>query len=249
MDVLISSFTKYNKILHACLRNYDQLSPKINIRVITDSNDRFVPKNINLEYNIHENDIGWLSSIMQLLKTYDEDDYVILCMDDLMPISYMGNENLNAYIKFAIDHKVDSLKLYEPPSQRIFSSIDSNFSSIRSCIQDKYPISTMFSIFKVLFLKELLKKSNDAWDFEQNASKRIKKNSACFTAPCNIFDFSNIVIKGKVVESRLKGNENEDEDFILNKMSKIDLIKHFIIITISTLRTFSLKKLFKFLFH
>ncbi len=247
MDILIASFSKYNAVLSTCLNEFDKLNPNLNFRIITDSKLNFLPKKINCQITYLEKDQGWLKSILALLDDYDEDEQIILCMDDLLPKYFIGNEVLDAFIRLSKKEDFDSLKLYEPPSQRISSSIRSNFSEVRSCKNDRYPISTMFSIFKVSFLKEHLLNSSDAWDFEQNAITRIKNGSKCFSTPFNIIDFSNIVIKGSIVQKRL--DENYLKTFVLKNMSKFDLILHYLTIIFSTIKSFSFRNFLRFLFH
>ncbi len=247
MDILISSFSKYNEILHACLLEYDKINPELKFRVLTNARLEFTSKNLDLEVTYVDDDHGWLKSILILLEPYQEDDYVLLCMDDLMPLSFVGDEVLNAFIAFARSKNIDSLKLYEPPSQRISSSINSGFTRIERCDQDRYPISTMLSIFKVSFLRNLLKQSSDAWDFEQGAYPRIPLKSQCYTSPCNVFDFANLVIKGSVVKSRFKSHTPAGH--VLRNMSYFGYVRHYLIIFVSTYKSFSFGKLFKFLVH
>ena len=247
MDILISSFSKYNDVLHSCLIEYDKLNPDLSFRVISDAKIDFVPKNISLQFTYLDNDQGWLQSVLHLLEDYDETDHVILCMDDLMPLSFVGDEVLSAFVSFSKNKNIDSLKLYEPPNERIFSSINSGFSRIERCDQDRYPISTMLSIFKVSFLRTLLTQSSDAWDFERGASSRISSRSQCYTSPFNIFDFSNLVVKGRVVASRL--NSDMPVRYVLKNMSRSALMRYYVTIIFSTYKSFSLKKFFRFMVH
>ena len=247
MDILISSFSRYNEILRLCLLEYDKINPRLHFRVISDSTIDFSPKNISIEFNYLDSDQGWLKSVLLLLEDYDEKDHVMLCMDDLLPLSYIGDEVLSAFISYSKKNNIDSLKLYEPPSQRISSSINSSFSRIDRCNHDRYPISTMLSIFKVSFLRNLLIESSDAWDFEQGAFSRIAAQSKCYASPCNIFDFANLVIKGNVVAPRLKSSE--PANYVLMNMSRTALIKHYLIILSSAYKSFSIKRWFKFMVH
>tara|TARA_B100001057_G_C22861803_1_gene954830 strand:- start:2558 stop:3277 length:720 start_codon:yes stop_codon:yes gene_type:complete len=239
MKIVFCTFSKYVDIAKLTANSICNNFPNNQLHIITD--EVFETDNQINFFKLKE-DFGWVKNLETFLSELDSDEQIILTMDDLF---ITGSSPLlksiirNEYIK-----EYDSVRLYDPPNVRISSAIDSDFCNISNANNDRYPISCMFCIFKVSFLRHLLKDEIDAWSFEKNAYKKLLDYKTA-SIPFNAVTLRNIIVKGDIVSSRL-------HDLKLNnfkKMSIFKLMKYKLVSLLSFIRNKNIRKIIKYLFQ
>jgi hypothetical protein len=146
-----------------------------------------------------DKDEGWNKNLQKLLLQI-KTDYVLLWIDDLIlkkPVDQ--NSFLNAF-KRVLDndlsclwgHNVFSLK----PKVFLSKLIHGDYRSPKG----KYQFSTMCSIYKKSVLLNLLARTSSPWEFELLKDKALRVEATNF----QLFDVSNVVIKGRIITNRMK---------------------------------------------
>jgi len=246
INIVISTFSGYHKVLLETLSAYRNLDIGAKFYIVSDRRLEHDFTDMQIDQTITGQDLGWNKAIQILLNQFQSDEYVILTMDDLLPYSVANPSLIVYFIQLAQKEKMDALKLYEPPSQRFSSSLEADFMPFRSSKEDKYAISTMFSIYRVSFLSWIVEQSDNAWKYERGARNMMRPSHKVYTLGLNLISFKNIVIKGMVVNKRLKSFK-ESSDSNLKNMNAFQLFKHYMTIFISAIRSFSLSRYLRFL--
>jgi len=195
-------------------------------------------------------DMGWQCAIMHALESshFCDATNVLVTMDDLAFTSGFDPAVFALIEAKFLEEGASAMKLYEPPSTRISTSISMDFQFFNECCGARYPISCMLSIFDISFLKRQLSLSSSAWDFELRSSSRLVDGDKVMSLGFNLVNLSNIVIKGAVATSRFNYWFSDVSSIKLPVMSKTDELRHWAYISASFCKNFRLRNFFRYLY-
>jgi len=146
--------------------------------------DLFSPLTIGSE-------ISWSDNLIKSLIKIEQ-KYVLLTFDDLFLVDKVDDNKIKKLMQFAIDKDINYLQFYRSISKgkRINDKL---FKKSRNA---KYKNSTIWSFWKKEVLISLLKKEENAWEFEIKGSIRAAKLDDFYSTRSNIIPFVNGVVKG-----------------------------------------------------
>jgi hypothetical protein len=247
MKILISSCTKYNAVRQEVILSIKKQFPESLIYIITGLDDISASSDAQI---FKSEDDGWSANLFKLIDwcSLNDDEAVLLWIDDLVikTINPLAWQTYQFIAEIFDSQSLFALKLYETPVSRLVNANDINngiFTSINQ--SEDYPISTMVSLIRILFLKKILRANESAWEFETKAHQRIdfRDLTKLKKLNFNLVDISNLVVRGKIVPWR----SLSDADNLMGKMNfsqgylyKMKIIMHF-------LKLVSIKNIFGFL--
>ena len=244
MKLLISTIPNYSHVASLAIKSIHKANLGLKVRVVSHGNSLALKK--ISEYIEIQKDFGWSKNILIGINDLKNSDYIILTMDDLVVKSSPPAEIFKATIDYFIKKEYDAVNLYSPPSDRFSQSIRGDFAWASFFKNNKYPISCMFTLFNVGFLRKMLDINQNAWQFENSAKDKIARLEAepkIMSLGFNLVNLSNLVIRGKNVSWR---NNNKKLKGIKN-MGLVDKIKHILKIYSALIYRFEYKKFVKFM--
>lgn len=244
MKLLISTIPNYSHVASLAIKSIHKANLGLEVRVVSHGKSLALKK--ISEYIEIPKDFGWSKNILMGINDLKNSDYIILTMDDLVVKSSPPAEIFKITIDYFIKKKYDAVNLYSPPSDRFSQSIRGEFAWASTYTNNKYPLSCMFTLFKVGFLKRMLDANQNAWEFEISAKDKIAKLNVkpkIISLGFNLVNLSNLVIRGKNVTWR---NSNKKLKGIKN-MGLVDKIKHILKIYSALTYRFEYKKFMKFM--
>jgi hypothetical protein len=207
MNVIFATCEKYSKEAAKTAESIKKYWKSSHIIVLADFEFecRFIDELI-----AYGEDLGWNQALAEFFKTRSNEEYFILWMDDLLVIDAPEEEFINEFLASLTRLDYDYCSLYAPPAIRLkqFANISSKI--IAATEVGKYPVSTMCSLFKVGFFKNILIDTKTPWEFEKLASKKLKTMDGkykLYDLSSNLFTLSNMIIKGRCVLWRVS-NKN-----------------------------------------
>ena len=243
--IVMSTFDGYSSVARLCVEQLLKLNLGLNIVVVSDLFPDDFPSNEQLVARSTVDDLGWVKNMQLALGHLNDDDYAIVTMDDLWVSNPLGVRVFTSVIEEIVRRKLDIVKLYEPPTSRIMSSIETSFGGYADVCNHKYPVSCMFSILKVSVFRHLLNHCTNAWDFERRAEEILKscdEDVGVWALGFNLVDVKNLVVKGVTVPSRVSGLELPG----VKRMTHIMLLKYYAAIFFGVIRSFSLSKFMRY---
>jgi hypothetical protein len=188
--LVIVSSKKYNDVLPVTLKQYENISYFSNIRKYLVCNSEII---INNKWNIinFNEDVSWSDNLIYALASINE-NYLILFLEDIY-LEHILDINLleNALRKIKNDETY-FVKFECVPTPLI--EYDNDFSIYE--LGAPYSVSVLGFWNKVM-LDKLLSCGENAWDFELNASYRSKILKNTFSTNRPIFQYINLIEKGK----------------------------------------------------
>ena len=239
MKIVFCTFNKYLDVAKLTAESICNNFPNNELHIIT---DKVFKTDNQINFFKLKEDLGWVKNLEIFLSGLDSNERIILTMDDL----YITGSSLlfESIVNSKYIENYDSVRLYDPPNIRISSAIDSDFCNIINSNTDNYPVSCMFCIYKVSFLRHLLKDEDDAWRFEKNANKKLF-NYKTASIPFNAVTMRNIVVKGDVVRSRLHGLKLDN----FKVMNIFKLTKYRLVSILSFIKNKNIRKIINYLFQ
>lgn len=234
MKVLISSCTKYNAVRQEAILSIKKQFPESLIYIITGLDDISTSSDAEIFKSV---DDGWSANLIKLIDlcSLNDDEAILLWVDDLVikTINPLGWQTYQFIAQIFDSQSLYALKLYETPVSRLVNA--NNFmSGIFSPINqsEDYPVSTMVSLIRILFLKQILRANESAWEFEKKAHQRIdfKDLIKLKKLNFNLVDISNLVVKGKIVPWRSSSDTDNPigkMNFVQGYLYKMQIIMHF----------------------
>ncbi len=146
-------------------------------------------------------DVSWSSNILVALSclktTYK---YVLVTLDDLFLDKSVNTVTLSMIINLFLDLDGNYLSLIQIPKftkkhNRYFGEIEPGALYRPTCV---------FALWKLSILEELIIPSENAWEFERNASLRSNKFNKFYSVYKSIFIYKNIVVRGKILRKEGK---------------------------------------------
>ena len=228
-EILILSCKKYTKVANITLSRLIQYGAHnyFNIKIYPSY------PNLTLDNNIEEirikNEADWSSDLLEVLRSI-KGEYLLLWLDDLVPIEQPNFEKIRNYFEFVVDNNANHLRLNPMPPAR-GSKIAKGISEI--LFDEPYRCSTVFSIWKKTVLIELLQSGESAWQFEIFGSIRSSKISKFYSADCVNINHKNTLIRGKIDRKCLPFLTQEEKLSLLKifplnnfyEQIKLDIVK------------------------
>lgn len=207
---LISTYKKNQDILDNTIyflkKNFHK---KLNLYISGNSNYKIKgAQNISKK---NEDNLVWSKRISKSLDRINT-DYFIFMMDDFVIHKKINNQILNLLIQLCKKKKINYLNLTNFDNKKIFNEIFINSRVkdkiiIGKQIKNEYRINLQISIWNKSFLKQILKKKYNPWQFEININKNnnfkkiysINKNNIVFN-----YNKRGSVIRGKWIRKELE---------------------------------------------
>tara|TARA_B100000029_G_scaffold514148_1_gene615869 strand:- start:164 stop:919 length:756 start_codon:yes stop_codon:yes gene_type:complete len=149
-------------------------------------------------------DLSWSDNLLKGIEKLNY-DYVLLLIDDVLFRSKISNDYFNQISNWVNENKPNYLRLCISHQPDYFDELIGKIPKITP-----YKTSTMPCIWKKAILKDLLKRGESAWDFEQKGSIRAYKYDGFYAVYNNFITYKNGIIKGKWRRSLVKNNNNYD---------------------------------------
>lgn len=221
----------YDNYLHLAEMNFLSIKkywPDLNYDLYYLSNKRKFSKNYKLIENIPVGtDFSWSLSLKKALINLSENyDYVLTFIDDLILTSKVNNNLFELILDSFINSKGNHIKLHKPKPNKPYNNFFGELTS-----KMPYRATTVFTIWKIDLLIEILSDNENAWEFEKNAKDRIKNSDGVFSTYDALFEFENTVVKGKYqwVFSKIIKDLNFDKTLLppIRYFTLFDYLKRF----------------------
>jgi hypothetical protein len=145
-------------------------------------------------------DRGWSNNLIYYFENHCKTPYVFLMLEDYFLHTKVNNEMFLKYFEKIKDNTCDYIEL----KQDNYSFVGSSNMNTEPKLSLKssngaYRNSTQTSLWKTVVFYKLLKKDENAWQFELEGSGRSKDNKYCISdQSCEIFKYHNLVYKGNL---------------------------------------------------
>ena len=136
-------------------------------------------------------DISWSGNLLKGLSKIDS-DYVIIMIDDLLLNRKISNNYFFKITKWIKHNNPNYLRLHNSTRTQNHDKLIGKIP-----IKTPYKVSLMPGIWNKKFLEKILKKGENAWEFEKFGSKRAYYEKNFFSLHKNFFFYDNAIIKGK----------------------------------------------------
>ena len=166
-----------------------------NNKTIPDSSFEFIPIGKDEDWSD-----GLLKAISVLKLKYD---YIIITLEDCPIVERVDQIELNSIITSFLDSEGNFLALF---TQGTMAGPTRKFNNYFGII-DKgslYRPNTVYSLWRISTLEDLLVRGENAWEFEKYGSVRSDKYDGFFMVYKTFYKISNTVIKGKWQRSEYK---------------------------------------------
>lgn len=139
-------------------------------------------------------DISWSKSLKIALSKLKEDyEYVLTLIDDSILTSKVDNSEIEKILNEFFNKKGDFIKLINKPKPTI--KANQLFGEIKE--GTPYRATTIFSVWRIYTLLDLIIDDENAWEFEKKCYSRIPKGHKFYSVYKSKFKFYNTVVKGK----------------------------------------------------
>jgi hypothetical protein len=141
-------------------------------------------------------DQGWSANLKKALDILRPDyEYVLVTFDDLLLIETVNNHLLNKVLEsfFNLDGQFLQLIKWHNKPKRV--------NDLLGLIEPDslYRPNCVYALWKIDILNQLLIPEETAWEFERNGSARSNRFDGFYVVLQDIFQYRNIVIRGKIV--------------------------------------------------
>lgn len=127
-------------------------------------------------------------------------EFVLITLDDYFLIQPVDNEKIQHLVNIAKQNSLDYIRLFPRPKSATRSRISNNENIFWVDTKESYSVNLYSSIWKVDFLKSMIKKSKNAWQFEVGLNIDATKYGAkCAVSHENEFIILDVVRKGKIL--------------------------------------------------
>ena len=202
--------------------------PDLNYDLYYLSNKRKFSKNYESIENIAVGtDVSWSLSLKKALINLSENyDYVLTFIDDLILTNKVNNNLFELILDSFINSKGNHIKLHKPKPNKPYNKLFGELTP-----KMPYRATTVFTIWKIDLLIEILSDNENAWEFEKKSKDRIKNFDGIFSTYNALFEFENTVVKGKYqwVFSKIIKDLNFDKTLLppIRYFTLFDYLKRF----------------------
>lgn len=189
--ILISSYDGSEDLWHALEQSYKDHWPDNSLNIYLATNHKKPKFEIFNVLSIGK-EISWSDNILKCLELIDE-EYIFLLYDDIFLYKNIDTDVINEYFEDIVSNKWDYLRLHFSPKPN--RDINDRVGIIYQ--NQNYRLSTAMAIIRKEVFKDLLVKTESAWEFEINGSLRSNKYPNFYGSLRNDFPYLNAVVKGK----------------------------------------------------
>jgi hypothetical protein len=244
LKVIISTCKKYERVCELVVNSLNEARLPLSIVTIAENTviDFHDVENIRIE-----NDNGWSFNMIKYLSEIDPDEPFLLWMDDLAIVNAPNATMLSLVEEYFKIEKIDALSVYMPAAYRVPEAFNNGYAPITSALSNKYPFSCMCTLTTARFMLKVLDKNESPWEFEHNMAAKLKSiggRAELYILGFNLFNVTNIVIRGKVVTWRVNGRNK----LKIKSMNWQEKLLHVAKISGSLIKNFSLSKFFKYFY-
>ncbi len=148
--------------------------------------------------NIGE-DISWSDNLLSALQRISE-EYIFLFIEDLLLIDFVRTTSFEKHLSWAIEHHVNYLRFNPSTAPNIALNNEIGIVSPHSV----YRTSVVASLWKKEVLEALLKKGENAWEFEHHGAVRSDRYNEFYSTYSEHFPVVNSIIKRVWERSAIK---------------------------------------------
>jgi len=212
--ILISSYDVAEDLWLPLHQSYEKYWPDnpFKIYLATNRKKPLLP-NFNI-LSIGDED-SWSDNILKCIDMIDE-EYILLTFDDLFLHSKIDNDSVINYAEQIVKNKWSYLRL-----NNANMSMTESIEIIPPDIS--YRASTVWAIFDKKVFKDLLIRTESAWDFEIIGSKRSNKYTNFFCTNEVVIPYLNAVVKGKFVPKIFKHLQDDGFDVTRNNIKEMSI--------------------------
>ena len=149
-------------------------------------------------------DVDWSSNLkkgLSFLNTLGY-DHVFTMVEDYYFINKIDNQFINNLFNSFVSINASFLRLYNVINPRISFMVNPFFGKVQNYIPYRQTIA--FTFWRLDVLNDLLLEGESAWEFEKIGVRRGFLDENFYALKNNIFEASNLVVKGKIVPIELK---------------------------------------------
>jgi len=204
-SVLVTTSDNYVGLIKLFIHHFRSNWPNENIKVII-IGETIVPnlESLDIKTALMGRKSNW-SELVNFGLSFVITPYVFLLMEDAFLLSAVNPDNLTEIFSLSMKFNIDYLRL------NVKSNVEDEF-KITRFDYSKNRVSIVDGVWNVNFLKKILRKNENAWEFEFNSLSRMRLYS------CNCYysnlDLLNIPPGGVIVKGKL--NNAIDVDKLLN---------------------------------
>lgn len=200
LTFLISSSEKYHDILACCIELINKYFKNFIIKIYVITNNEFKKmKNVEV-IKVKKKNYIWSDRLLEALNKVDNDKFFLLTEDlffkkeiDVFKVKEIYNffkkSNANCI------YLSPTTSIGEKTSHPLFFEIP---------VWAIHRTSLQLAIWKKSYLKKILVNKETPWEFEINGTKRSKLYKDIFITKKNIFDYTEVVGKGKITPEGLR---------------------------------------------
>jgi hypothetical protein len=188
--LLISTYDNSEDLWSTLEQTYLQYWNDIDFPIYLTTNHKVFDSQLFNSLTIGD-ELSWSDNLINSLNNIHQ-EYVLLTFDDLFLTAKVDNKLIEQLIKRAIDRNFNYLQFYRSISngRRVDNLI------FKKSNRTRYKNSAIWSLWKKEILLKLLKKEENAWEFERNGNIRSYKYNDFYSTRRNVIPFINGIIKG-----------------------------------------------------
>ena len=199
--MLISTYDKSEDLWRPLESTFLKYWDDINLPIYLSTNHKSFKSQIFQSLKIGD-ELTWSDNLIKSLNVIRE-KYVLLTFDDLFLINKVDNVFFESLVNRAIKNNFNYLQFYRSISHG--RRLDNMIFKKARCT--RYKNSTIWSFWKKDVLLALLKKEENAWEFERNGNIRAYRYTDFYSTRINSIPFVNGIVKGRwnpLVKNKLK---------------------------------------------
>jgi hypothetical protein len=200
VEILVPSCNNYSDVWPFLFESINKYWPDLNLNINIICNGKR-PLGIHDKFKFIDvgEDKGWSANLKLALNKIDS-DYIFLWIDDLILCETVDNYKFNDILLNFL--KVNGSYLRFNPVPKYDFIYNDFFGEIAN--NAIYRTSTVMTIWDKDILLNLLREDESAWEFEYNSIFRAKELSHFFVVYKSVFEFKNVIVKGKWHARELK---------------------------------------------
>lgn len=193
ISVLITSCDKFSDTWSIVSESFTRNWELFDVPIFLMSNHKEFENDLIISLKVGE-DVSWSHNLVQALKSIDS-EYIYIWLDDVFLASKVNHDNFGFILDFLDKYEPNYLRLRSKPSTSRFS-LDKNFGYI-SKKSLFYRTSIFNSIWKREVLLDLLKETENAWEFETKGANRSIKYDKFYCVRRDFISYIHGIEKGE----------------------------------------------------
>ncbi len=151
-------------------------------------------------------DISWSDNLLKAIGCINE-EYVLLFIDDLFLCRPVDTKDVQQVFGWIEAHKPNCVRMNcYADNVPVENKPDKPYNNLVGIVSPSmnYRVSTVLTVWKTGFLSSMLRRNENAWEFEINGSRRSNAFDGFYATWRNYFPVVNCVIRGKWRKGAIK---------------------------------------------